>query len=159
MLAPLLSRWLYPLLAFFFVKRVQVNGWSMHPTLAPGEYALFDGLAYRRGHPRYGDVVLALHPEQPGTYILKRVMGLPGDEVTSVDGARAWRLGPEEYFLLGDMLSHSSDSRHFGAVRRQAILARAWMVYWPPSRLRSLAGRRNVEDSLPESDGPAEDGR
>ncbi len=79
----------YPLLAFLLARRVVVRGRSMHPTLAPGEYVLFDRLAYRRGAPRRGDVVLASHPAKPGMRIVKRVVGLPGDSV-AVEGDRCW---------------------------------------------------------------------
>src|SRR3972149_8851857 len=46
---------LYPLLAFLTARRVVVRGWSMYPTLAPGERVLFDRIAYRLWLPRRGD--------------------------------------------------------------------------------------------------------
>ena len=49
----------YQVLAFLLARRALVRGPSMFPTLAPGEYVLFDRLAYRRAPPRGGDVVLA----------------------------------------------------------------------------------------------------
>jgi len=151
----------YPLLAFLLARRVVVRGWSMHPTLAPGEYVLFDRLAYRRGAPRRGDVVLASHPAKPGMRIVKRVAGLPGDAVAvegercwvngtpygetedagpaePPDSARAWTLADDEWLLLGDDPYVSTDSREFGPVSRDAIHARAWLVYWPPSRMRAI---------------------
>ncbi len=149
----------YPLLAFLLARRAVINGWSMYPTLAPGERVLFDRLAYRRDAPRRGDVVLASHPARPGTRIVKRVAGLPGDRV-AVDGDRcwvngrpcgetgdggpaeppdsagAWTLADGEWLLLGDDPYASTDSREFGPVSRDAIHARAWLVYWPPKRMR-----------------------
>src|SRR3990172_9327108 len=81
----------YQALAFLTARRAVVRGPSMYPTLAPGEYVLFDRLAYRRGPPRRGDVVLASHPQRPGTRIIKRVAGAPGE--TGTGGARTWTLG------------------------------------------------------------------
>lgn len=151
----------YPLLAFLLARRVVIKGWSMYPALAPGERVLFDRLAYRQGSPRRGDVVLASHPANPGTRIVKRVAALPGDGV-AVDGdrcwvngtpfgetgdrgpaeppesARAWTLADGEWLLLGDDTSASTDSREFGPVSRDAIHARAWLVYWPPKRMRLI---------------------
>src|SRR3990170_1707823 len=49
----------YQALAFLTARRVVVRGPSMVPTLVPGEYVLFERLAYRRAPPRRGDVVLA----------------------------------------------------------------------------------------------------
>jgi signal peptidase I len=152
---------IHPLLAFLFGRRAVIRGRSMYPTLAPGEYVLFDRFAYRRSAPRRGDVVLASHPSMPGMRIVKRVVALPGDGVT-IDGeccwvngapygeaegavpaeppasARTWTLGDDEYVLLGDAPYASTDAREFGPVSRDLLHARAWLVYWPPSRVRVM---------------------
>jgi signal peptidase I len=152
---------LYPVLAFLLARRVLVRGWSMYPTLAPGEYVLFDRLAYRLGRPQRGDVVLASHPARSRERIIKRVVGLPGERIALRDGRcwvngeplgqplgegafpeGEWTLGDDQYFLLGDAPDLSTDARHFGPVQRQQILARAWLVYWPPQRMRAVAGKR-----------------
>ena len=149
----------YSLLAFLLGRRVVVRGWSMRPTLSPEERVLFDRLAYRWAKPGRGDVVLASHPNRPRLRIVKRVVGLPGDRV-SVEGercwvngmpygetddagptrppasARTWTLGDDEWLLLGDAPCASTDSRDFGPVSRDLIHARAWLVYWPVSRMR-----------------------
>ena len=62
-------------LAFLLARRAIVRGPSMSPTLAPGEYVLFDRLAYRRAPPRRGEVVLATDPRQPARRIIKRIAG------------------------------------------------------------------------------------
>ena len=80
---------LYPLAAFLFGRRVVIRGWSMYPTLAPGEYVLFDRFAYRRSAPRRGDIVLASHPSKAGMRIVKRLAAVPGDRV-AIDGERCW---------------------------------------------------------------------
>ena len=136
----------------------------MYPTLAPGERVLFDTLAYRVERPRRGDVVLAKHPERPSTKLVKRVAAVPSDRVVTqgddwrveeapgqgirppegapAAGAQVWTLGEDEYFLLGDAPELSTDARHFGAVSARDIQARAWLVYWPPRRLRKMRGLR-----------------
>jgi len=126
----------YQALAFLLARRAVVRGPSMYPALSPGEYVLFDRLAYRRGAPRRGDVVLASHPQRPGTRIIKRIAGAPGDPVTV--GERTWTLGEGEWLLLGDAPESSTDGRDFGPVSREGILARAWFVYWPPRRMRRM---------------------
>ena len=153
-------RFLYPLFAFFSARRVLVKGWSMYPTLAPGERVLFDALAYRLKRPQRGDVVLARHPTHPSTKLVKRVTALPGDRVTVredgwevVEALRqdappppgtgaapgsSWTLGNDQYFLVGDDPELSTDARHFGPVSRQDILGRAWLVYWPPHAMRRV---------------------
>ena len=160
-------RALYWALSLIVSARVTVIGWSMYPTLAPGERVLFDRLAYVRHGPRRGDVVLVRGPslegrgvDNAGRRIIKRVVGVPGDEVsigqglvlvngspvgdlsseTDGDGAEGqWNLKEDEYFLLGDAPDMSTDSRTFGPVAGRTIGAKAWMVYWP-------SGRRRVVD-------------
>ena len=150
----------YRALAFVTAIRVVVDGWSMYPTLAPGEYVLFDRLPYRREAPKRGDVALARGVLADGRAIIKRVVGAPGDTVLLSNGALTvngvpvdgmasledadsresgeWTLGRDEYFLLGDAPEFSADSRSFGPVPRSAIVGRAWLVYRPVSRWRRL---------------------
>lgn len=118
----------YALLAFAAARRVTVHGWSMTPALLPDEKLLFDRLAYVRGRPRLGDIVLVSHPLRRDLRMVKRLAGLPGDVV----GERT--LGRGEYWVVGDNLDQSTDSREFGPVRRGDLLARAWVLYWPLER-------------------------
>jgi nickel-type superoxide dismutase maturation protease len=71
---------------------------------------------------RVGDVVVARCPDRPGLEIIKRI--------TAIDAGGA-------IFLAGDNPTSSTDSRQFGAVTRQHILARVRWRYWPlpPARL------------------------
>ncbi len=134
-LAPvLLGLLLSALLARLTLRRVVVRGWSMYPTLAPGERVLFARVAYRFGPPRRGDIVLASHPARPDLRLVKRLAALPGDAVSLGEDRRT--LGQDEYLLLGDAPDASTDSRQLGPVRRRDLLARAWLVYWPLRRAR-----------------------
>jgi signal peptidase I len=149
----------YQLVAFFRARRVVINGWSMYPTLAPGERVLFDTLAYRLGHPQRGDVVLARHPTRPSIKLVKRIAAVPRDRVTvqseewrieeapepgvSSSGAgsatgRVLTLDDDEYFLVGDAPDLSTDARHFGPTKGRDVQGRAWMVYWPPASIRVI---------------------
>lgn len=121
---------LYHAVAFATARRVIVRGESMLPALLPGERVLVDTMAYRVGEPSAGDVVLARHPERPDLEMLKRVAGVPGDEVEG----KLVREG--EYWLLGDAPAFSTDSRELGAYRREDIVGRAWLVYWPAGEMR-----------------------
>jgi nickel-type superoxide dismutase maturation protease len=115
----------YSAVAFICARRATVRGLSMSPALLPGERLLFDRLAYARGRPRRGDAVLLAHPERPGLRLVKRLTALPGDTVA------AGTLGPGQYWVTGDNADASTDSRKFGPVRRDHLLGRAWVRYWP----------------------------
>jgi signal peptidase I len=120
---------LYVAVAFLVARRVTVRGRSMTPTLLSGERVLFDRLAYVRGRPKRGDIVLVRHPRRSGLLIIKRVTGLAGDDLNE-HGV----LGPGEYWLAGDNPAESTDSRSFGPVRGTQLLARAWVRYRPAER-------------------------
>lgn len=134
-------------------RRVTVRGVSMLPLLANGEGVLVDRWGYWRRQPRRGDVVLLRGAGTGPALMLKRVMGLPGEQVAVsrdrlwIDGQPldlgrpvvgsgpgAWTLGSDAYFVLSDNLALGTDSRHTGPVRRADILGRAWLVYAPKVR-------------------------
>jgi signal peptidase I len=119
---------MYSLLAVLFARRIIVRGTSMYPTLRSGERLLFDRLAYRLSGPRRGDIVLARHPARPGVRFIKRVV--PPPERSGLPTGQFW--------LLGDNTDASTDSRQLGPFSRDDIIARGWLVYWPPERYRRL---------------------
>ena len=122
---------LYRSIAFMTAKRVAIRGTSMLPALEPGERVLFDRLAYEVDGPMLGDIVLARHPARPGVRMIKRVA--PGEG-----------LARDEYWLLGDNERESTDSRTLGPFRREDIVGRAWLVYWPAGGFRVI-GRPSGE--------------
>lgn len=106
--------------------RVAIQGVSMAPTLLPGDWMLVvDPARFRRD-----DVVVVEHPERPGYEMVKRLVGLPGDQVDM----RV--LGPNEFWVAGDFAQRSTDSRTFGPVGRAHLKARAIAIYWPAHRRR-----------------------
>lgn len=78
------------------------EGKSMNPTLKDGEVVLVDCQA----EIEVGDIVVAKHPFEKNVELVKRV------ERINEQG---------NYFLIGDNLEDSNDSRHFGAVSREYI--------------------------------------
>lgn len=109
--------------------RVEVRGPSMRPVLEPGDWAL----AVASPRVVRGSVVVVEHPRRPGFEMVKRVTRVPGDPAPN---GRV--LDHDEFWVEGDTRGESTDSRHFGPVRREHVKAAVRLVYWPPERRRVL---------------------
>lgn len=132
--------------------RFQVRGSSMEPTLHDGQYLVISKLSYWIHPPERGDIIVFEPPNNPVDDYIKRVVGLPGEQVEIrdagiwVDGvlleepyitttgrySGMWSLGDEEYFVLGDNRNNSSDSHAWGVLPEGNIVGKAWLCYWPP---------------------------
>jgi signal peptidase I len=65
----------------FLVSPFQVEGSSMTSTLENNEYIIINKLSYYIGNPSRGDIIVFRPPSDPKKHYVKRVIGLPGDEV------------------------------------------------------------------------------
>ncbi len=149
---------------YFIVQPFFVRGASMEPTFQNGEYLVIDQLSYQFRDPRRGEVVVFRYPQDHSQFFIKRIIGLPGeniqvnngrvvitsavypigaeiDEMTYLEpgirtgGQMDLHLNDGEYFLLGDNRPASSDSRAWGPVRRDEIIGRACLRLWPLNRI------------------------
>lgn len=141
-----------------FIARVRVENVSMEPTLVPGEFLVVNKLAYKTGEIEQGDIVVFHYPLNPDEDYIKRVIGLPGDQVSIVDGkvsvngsllsepyiAEApvkggeWVVPQNSVFVMGDNRNESSDSRDWGFVPDDFIIGEAILVYWPFDQAKIL---------------------
>ena len=108
----------------------------MAPSLRNGQWVVVSRRAYARRLPSRFDVVRFADPRRPGSWSIKRIVGLPleivelrGGELV-VDGLaiddphavagdpseHSWAPGANEYVVLGDNRSRSTDSRHYGPI-------------------------------------------
>ncbi len=87
-------------------KRFRVTGKSMQPLLQPGEEILINPHAYGQSPPQVDDLVVVIHPHKSNLEIVKRIVEIRESNT---------------YFLQGDNLSHSTDSRNFGTVALNLI--------------------------------------
>lgn len=110
--------------------RVVVSEESMRPALEPGDWLLVDATV--RTWPRRGSIVVVREPTSE-LLVVKRVGAGPGDAVRTLDGPIL--LAPDQAWLLGDDRSRSVDSRTYGPVPLDRLLARAWFRYGPLRRL------------------------
>ena len=109
------------------VRRYIVEGPSMLRAFEPGERLLVEGVSYRMRTPRVGEAVVVRQPGADGRLDLKRIAAGPGAEVTV--GGEPDFLGHDEWYVLGDNLDESTDSRELGPVKTNDIVGRVWRKY------------------------------
>lgn len=133
--------------------RVRIESVSMQPTLYAGNFVVVDKLSYKLNGPNRGDVIVFRFPPDPSQdpYI-KRVIGLPGEQVRIDDGrvyinevrisepylkmntqrSGEWTIPEGALFVMGDNRNNSSDSRVWGMLPMVNVIGKAIFVYWPP---------------------------
>ena len=142
----------------FLYQPVKVEGTSMQPELRDQDRLFVNKFAYDFEKISRGDVVVFYYPRDTQKSYIKRVIALPGDNIR-IDDGRVYVNGqrvdesyvpkrfrdvrsmadmvvpPDEYFVMGDHRSISSDSRDFGAVTRKLIYGKAAFIYWPADNM------------------------
>jgi signal peptidase I len=153
----ILETLVFSLLLFVVINlltaRIRVDGMSMEPTLHNGEFIIVNKMAYRLGKPSLGDVIVFHPPRSPEQEYIKRIIGLPGDQVVisagkvAVNGQKLdepyiaapphyegnWSVPEDSLFVLGDNRNNSQDSHSWGTVTLDAVVGKAVFVYWPPT--------------------------
>lgn len=144
------------LLVAAFGQRVSTAGDSMSPVLKNGDIVLINHFIYNIKDPARGDIV-AFRQDNNGHYMLKRVVGLPGETVQIKDGKvlidgeevtkgiyvsdieymglaeNPIELGEDEFFVMGDNHEASDDSRlpGIGNISKKDIFGKAWFIAAP----------------------------
>ncbi len=136
-----------------------VDGGSMDPTFATGQYLIVDELSYHFKSPERGSVLVFRYPKDPKKSFIKRVIGLPGETVEinkgevkiineenpegftldepyvefTKDESGIFTLESGEYFVMGDNRASSADSRLWGPVPEENLIGRPLFRLYPPS--------------------------
>jgi signal peptidase I len=142
-------------ITLFLAQATQVYGQSMEPNLHAGQRLIVEKISYRFHPPHRGDIIVLRLPEQRGNFLIKRVIGLPGETIEThdqqvfIDGdpigesylrqpipysMSPRRIPDDSVFVLGDNRGFSNDSRSFGPVALSNVIGRAWIRYWPPEQ-------------------------
>jgi signal peptidase I len=146
-----------PFVAEFFY----VPSDSMVPTLEVGDRVLANKFIYYFTEPERGHIVVFKTETANGAeeHLVKRVVGLPGDEIAVRDGVLfvdgvpqkepylnpalpdeesffgPIEVPPEHVFAMGDNRRRSADSRFIGPVPETEIAGKVFLRVWPPNRL------------------------
>ena len=154
-----LSAAIFVIIYLFAAQPHLVKGSSMEPNLLNGDYILTEKISSRFGDPQRGEVIVFKAPNRPDTDYIKRVIGLPGERIKVENGKifingkqldesyepsdfmtysgrflsenEEFLVPADEFFVLGDNRSQSSDSREFGPIPKSSIIGHALIRYWP----------------------------
>ena len=145
----------------FVMEAFWIPSGSMIPTLQINDRVLVNKFIYRFTEPERGDIVVFESVDNSDEDLIKRVIGLPGDEI-AVRGGKLFVNGepqkepytnqklpdttsfaqttvPEGHvFVMGDNRGNSQDSRVFGPLPRENIEGEAFLRFWPPGRIGLL---------------------
>ncbi len=149
---------------YFLIQPFIVNGASMEPNFYDGDYLLVDEISYRFENPQRGDVIVLRAPQDKSIYYIKRIIGLPGEDIL-VDGnvvkingkvleenylpsgiMNDWtghveyKLNDQQYFVMGDNRLNSYDSRYWGPLNRSDIIGSVKLRLWPPKSITVFNG-------------------
>ena len=151
-------------IVFFLVRPVRVEGESMKPKLQDRDRIFVNQIVYTmrewfgdKQPIKRGDIVVLYYPRDPSKSYIKRVIGLPGEDV-SIENGKLYINGvlqtepylpPEaiaeyhrpptnehvdehHYFVMGDNRNYSSDSRDWKLVPEKYIYGKAMFRYYSP---------------------------
>lgn len=128
--------------SFFLINVNIINGESMEPNYHDGQICIGNRLSrFSHNYGRYQTIVFG---RENGKTLIKRIIGLPGETIEIKQGViyindnkikdpyrntedilignkSKTKIGPHEYFVLGDNRAHSTDSREFGVIKEDAI--------------------------------------
>lgn len=153
----------------FVVAPFVVSGSSMVPAFENKNYLIVDKISYRLSEPERNDVVVFRYPKDPTKFFIKRIVGLPnetvdiqGSAVTIRNGEKKegftldepyvrntsnnnlhFELKDDEYFVMGDNRSGSSDSRVWGPVKKNLLTGKVFARLLPINKIEILPGNFN----------------
>ena len=140
---------------YVFLWPVAVEGVSMEPAMYSGDRVFISRALCMAGFYGNGDIVMVkANYDSNKKYIVKRILASPGDNV-KIDGGRFFvndeeiemngisggnmevELAENQYFLLGDNIGQSYDSRDFGTLDKKEIVGKIIMRWYPFESIRA----------------------
>ncbi len=133
----------------------------MVPTLEVGDRVFVNKFIYRFSKPERGDIIVFQSVEAEDQTLIKRVVGVEGDEIRVQSGLLFVNgeaqnepylndavptndfYGPltvpeDHIFVMGDNRGNSADSRVFGPLPLENVEGEAFLRFWPLSKIGTL---------------------
>jgi len=159
----------FAVIYLFLIQPHQVRGDSMLPSFHNSDYLITNKVLYTFREPQRGDVIIFKFPPMPKEEYIKRIIGMPNEEVeirdgfviiynsehpngfvldepylekgtrtagkTAIPDETRIRIPEDQFVVMGDNRSRSSDSREWGFVPRENFVGKGWIRYWPPEAM------------------------
>ena len=150
------------LVLFLYVVSVsQVVGDSMYPTLKDKDVLILNKIIYKFKDIEREDIISVSYDDTK--YLIKRVIGIPGDTIefrnnilyingkvyeedylnddVITDDFSLSDIGYEKipegmYLVLGDNRSNSLDSREIGLIKKEDVIGKISLRFWPINKIR-----------------------
>ena len=142
--------------AIYLCEETTVVGSSMASSLEDGQVVLINKISYKLGSPERFDVIVYKSKTNEEQYVIKRIIGLPGETV-KIEDSKIYingkglddkyfkgnyesgqaeteiKLLDGEYFVMGDNRNLSEDSRfdYIGNISEEEIVGKAWLIASP----------------------------
>ena len=153
----------------FLLTAYKVPTGSMQPTLKPGDFIFASRLSYASWYqtadsqgqvlPQRGDLIVYSYPHAPEVTYVKRVIGLPGDQLQITQGKISINEQQLQYQLLQDQEQNNPNS-HLFDIYEESFLDRKWRVIFqklpenkdfgplvvPPGEVFVLGDNRDASD-------------
>lgn len=149
-----------------------VSGSSMDPTFKDGDYLIVDQLSKRLSLPERNSVLIIKYPLNTKKFFIKRLIAFPNEKVSIENGVVTvindqnpegfvvdnsyvtfekkdnfyLELGENEYFVMGDNRSGSSDSRIWGPLPKENIVGKPILRLLPISKIDINPGSIKIID-------------
>lgn len=149
----------------YIVEARQIPSGSMEPTLKIGDRLMVDKIMFKFSELKRGDIVVfkptlaAMSNTGSDAYFIKRIIGLPGDEITVAQGevyvngkalVEPYEAEPPKYvygpkkipagmlFVMGDNRNNSADSHVWGFLPLENVKGKAFARFWPLNRMGGI---------------------
>ena len=155
------------LIIYFFIGQLlEVTGDSMYPSFYDKEQIIAEKISINTSNIDRGNVVIFKHPIEKNRLLIKRIVGLPGETLSLINGevhingerleepylvnglqtkgqriieeGPEYRIPEDSYFVMGDNREKSTDSREWGYVKKELIVGKGILVYYPFNRMRLI---------------------
>ena len=142
------------LVKFYVVSPIRVNGESMSKTLEDRDIMILDEISYRFGEIKRFDIVVV---KKNGEYLIKRVIGLPGEVIRYEDNTLyinnkkieekfyheetkdfETKVPKGKYYVMGDNRTNSVDSRMIGPFSKKEIIGKTNFIVYPFHRFGTV---------------------